>query len=265
MSQTTRPRPADRPGQTLADVEQARTYRRVRWTVLGVVVVLLVGLGIAAVVSQRGPSSTLTTTGTASTALPRGVDPVTLAVPAAPGVTLKPGSPELYVWEDPQCPSCAAAEQATGPALLAMARSGDLRLSWRPTTFLDGRFPGQSSLRATAAWGCAVDAGKAAEFHGAMFAAQPSVEGAGYSDAALVAIARTSGIQGAGLTTFRSCVASGRYRSWAARSTKAFSREGVTYTPSGFLDGHELARGSLGDPAAVSQAIAAARTARAGG
>ena len=74
---------------------------------------------------------------------------------------------------DPQ----GAVEKANGAGIEALANQGKIRLIWRPTTFLDGNLKNDSSSRAAAAWGCAIDAGKAAEYHNTIYANQPK-EGA---------------------------------------------------------------------------------------
>ena len=81
--------------------------------------------------------------------------------------TATPDAPVLEIWEDFQCPACGAVEQnAGGNRRHAGRQRRQIQLIWRPTTFLDKRISATtaSSARATAAWGCAIDAGKAKEY-----------------------------------------------------------------------------------------------------
>ena len=261
MSQTAQRRPPRRTrDEQRAEDAKRRADRRMRWIVLTVVgAVLLVLVGVAAM--SQGDSGTTTTSNgkKAPVVLPTGAEAVSGAVPVAPEVTPKAGAPRLDIWEDFQCPSCAMTEQAGGEHILELARSGDVQVFWRVTTFLDDRFPGASSLRAAAAWGCAIDAGRGVEYHGQLFAQQPAQEGAGFSDAKLLRIGRDSGITGADYTTFKTCVADARHKGWAQASTAGFHQEAVPGTPAGYLDGIELAPGTLADPAALDAAIAKAQ------
>jgi hypothetical protein len=93
------------------------------------------------------------------------------------------------------------------------------------------------------------------EFHAQLFAAQPAVEGAGFSTAQLLRVGRRSGISGADYQTFRSCVADRRYGTWVVSSTAEFNQAQVPGTPTGYLNGHPLASGTLADLPALAAAV----------
>jgi protein-disulfide isomerase len=107
-------------------------------------------------------------------------------------------------------------------------------------------------------FGCAVDANSAEKYHAGVFAAQPTDEGAGYSNKTLISIAESSGITGDALTTFTDCLTSEKYAGWVANSYAAFNSEGVSSTPTGLLDGTEVPGDVLFDPAKLTAAIEAA-------
>ena len=88
-----------------------------------------------------------------------------------------------------------------------------------------------SSARATSAWGCAIDAGKAGEYHSAVFDIQPAEEGVGYSDQQLIDLGTTVGIAEADLATYTKCVQDGTYLGWAANSNQAVRRQPVWAEP----------------------------------
>jgi protein-disulfide isomerase len=163
----------------------------------------------------------------------------------------------LEIWEDFQCPACGAVEAANGAGIAALADEGAVQLIWRPATFLDRANEGgdpavaKSSSRATAAWGCAIDAGKTKEFHDAVYASQPQEEGSGWTDEQFVGLAEQVGISGADLETFRTCVADGTYLDWASSSGATFSTEGIQGTPFGLLDGVEVPTQTLAEDAAL--------------
>lgn len=216
----------------------AERRRETRFRVLaGLVVVLVVGALIAVpVLTKKSAEPAPLPTTNANASLPKGVNATTFGVSYG---TADSSKPELQLWEDFQCPGCAALESSNGAGIVKLADDGKVRLVWRPTTFLDPRFPqsNQSSLRAAMAWGCAIDAGKAAQYHSKVFANQPSVEGTGYTDAQLLDFGKQVGIEGAAYTTFEQCVTSKKYEGWVNNSSAIFNSEGVPGTPTGFLTG----------------------------
>jgi protein-disulfide isomerase len=235
-----------------APAEQQHADRTLRWVVLAVVLVVAAGIGGTAFFLRGGSD---TPTETVEAAVPRGVDPNTFAVPVSSNAAASTTAPQLEIWEDFQCPSCKLTEDANGTHIVDLAKGGTVNVLWRPTTFLDDNLGNDASLRATAAWGCAIDAGKAVEYHAAVFAAQPATEGDGYTDAQLVRLGTQSGISGAAGATFKACVADGRYRGWAQNSTVAFHQAQVAGTPAAYLDGHQLDNGVLGDASKLDAAV----------
>jgi protein-disulfide isomerase len=103
------------------------------------------------------------------------------------------------------------------------------------------------------AFGCAVDAGKGLEFHRTIFQSQPLDEGTGYSISDLTAIAGIAGVTDS--SAFTECLSSKKYEGWVNNSYDAFSNEGVSSTPTGFLNGVELTPEVLRDPVALQTAI----------
>jgi len=167
-----------------------------------------------------------------------------------------PGKPVLAIWEDFQCPACGQFEATFGSTVNEIAAKGDAQVIWRSTSFLDGQFPGENSQRASAAWGCAVDAGKSAEYHSVVFANQPQTEGEGWTQEQLIAFGDQVGIAGDQKATFDQCVTDKTYMSWAANGTATMVAEGVGGTPTLTLDGEKLEVQDLGDPEGLKKAIA---------
>ena len=246
-----------------AKLEQSR-QRKIR--LIGGAVVVLVMAGLIAIPLVAGKNKGPATDGNA--ALPAGVTNTTYGVQVGPAWTAANADsiPKLQIWEDFQCPACGQFEKSSGAALKALSDAGKVRVEYRSTIFIDSKVSAQntaagnpnSSMAATLAFGCAVDAGKAEAYHSGIFAAQPATEGEGYSGDTLTAIAEAVGITGDALTTWSDCFSSKKYEGWVNNSHDLFSKEGVTSTPSGFLDGTELTGDVMFDPAQLTAAIQAA-------
>ncbi len=152
-----------------ANAGERKRERMVR--IIGAMTVVVVVFGIIGVALVARNSSDTGTVAAPSadpnaplpaTALPAD-DERAFAVPY-PGTT-SADAPVLEIWEDFQCPACGAVEAANGAGIESLADAGKIQLIWRPTTFLDRNLGNDASARATAAWGCAIDAGKATEYH----------------------------------------------------------------------------------------------------
>jgi protein-disulfide isomerase len=247
-----------------ANAGERRRERTVR--IVGGVTVLVVVLGIIGVAvfakNSQNTDPIAAPSADPSAPLPAGVLPTDDA--HAYGVPYGTGAadvPVLEIWEDFQCPACGAVEKANGAGIESLADSGAIRLIWRPTTFLDGNLGNDSSSRAAAAWGCAIDAGKAKEYHNAVFANQPETEGTGYTDEQLLAFAGDAGITGAALDTFTTCVTDRTYVGWAANSTDVFYTSGIAGTPFALLNGVEVPTETLVDQPALEKLVADAAAA----
>ena len=90
-------------------------------------------------------------------------------------------------------------------------------------------------MRAVAAWGCAIDAGKTREYHDIVYANQPQEEGTGWTNEQLIGFADQAGLTGAAKDAFTTCVNDGTYRVWSANSYQSFITSGVQGTP--YADG----------------------------
>ncbi|MHB1066033.1 MAG: DsbA family protein [Candidatus Nanopelagicales bacterium] len=251
--------------------EQAKHRERLV-RIVGAVTVIVVVVGIIGVaVLARGQSgdSSASPTSTASadpgSPVPSGALPIddeyAFGVPYGTGTD---AVPVLAIWEDFQCPACGALEAANGAGIQKLADEGKVRLVWRATTFLDNNLANDASGRATAAWGCAVDAGIAKEYHDTVYANQPEVEGDGWTDEQLIGFAEQAGIGGAELDTFTTCVTDRTYLGWGANSTAIFYASGVAGTPSATLNGIDIPTEVLVDQAALEAVVAEATTAMSG-
>lgn len=242
-----------------AEADLRARDRKIRLIGGGVVALIMAGLLAIPLLQGRadGPDTN------ASAALPKGVTSDTYGVKVGTGWTAPNADsiPLFQLWEDFQCPACKALEETTGSTILELAQAGKIRLEYRPTIFLDENLKAlntaagnpDSSLYATMALGCAADQDKAAEFHKFVFQAQPANEGDGFSVSDLTAMAGLAGV--ADTATFTECLSSKKYEGWVNNSYDAFSREGVSATPTAFLNGKELTNDVIRDVAALTAAI----------
>ena len=247
-----------------AEAQERRRQRTINLTLGLVAALLFIGIvGGAWWVSQSGddaadggsvdvpdvdPSAPIPTT-----ALPSDSD-----YPYGVPVNEAAGKPVLEIWEDFQCPACGNFEAEAGDNIAAIAEDGDALVIQRQTTFLDRNLGTDDSVRAAAAYGCAVDAGQGEAYRRTVFANQPTVEGEGWTDEQLIGFGTDAGIAEADLPAFEACVADGTYLGWAVNSTQAFYDAEVPGTPALYLNGETLQTTVAFDLDALKAAIAAA-------
>lgn len=224
--------------------------------IVGLIVVGIIGAAVIAR-NDRGKID-------AGSALPETVQS-DFGVPF-PG-TPNPGAPVVAIYEDFQCPACGAFEAAAGEHIGQMARDGKIALVWYPVAFLDDnpavRQANQdndnldSSKRAMAAFGCAIDQGKAAQFHDAIFAVQPQ-EGRGYSTEDLKSLAGPIGLTGDQEQAYSQCIDDKTYLGWAKNATIAFRDSGLGGTPAILMNGTEVDTRIAADAAQFEALVAGA-------
>lgn len=218
--------------------QQAAAERRRRTLIVGTVVVAViaavVGIGIAVQSSRTGPTSGKAPAGVTSD---NGVlrDGKTAPV-------------QVVVYEDFQCPTCKAFEEAVGPTLAKDVSDGRIQLEYRTVAFLDRASTTNYSSRALATAACALDSGGPAVFtalHDLLFASQPAEGSAGLTDGQLADLAAKAG---ASKQAVVNCQRAGTYDGWVARVTDDASKAGITGTPTYFVDGKQVTFSNSEDP-----------------
>jgi protein-disulfide isomerase len=219
-------REAAQAAKKASEAQQKKRERLI--TVIGiVVVVVIVGAIVGAVVFANAQSGKVV--------LPKTVTSPTYGYPVGTSDTSKPF---VQLFEDFQCPICAEFEKAGGPAALeAAATAGTLRLNLQPIIFLDQNLNNDSSLRATNAWGCAIEQGAGTKYHSVVFQNQPAKEGTGYTDLQLASFGIQAGLKGDALTTFGKCVPTTTYQKWANAAADYAASKSVNSTPTILVDG----------------------------
>ena len=157
------------------------------------------------------------------------------------GVVVGDGPVDVTVWEDFQCPFCKSFEQTNGDMLRQRVDNGDITLTIHPLSFLDAKLGNDSSSQAANAFGCVADAGQkqALDYHLTLYANQPT-ENPGtpaWTTEQLIGWGNDVGVEG---TTFEDCVNNLTYQGWVTQVQSTMGNEGITATPTVFVDGQEF-------------------------
>jgi protein-disulfide isomerase len=225
---------------------RAREARR-RRTIIGAVVAAIAV--VAAVVVVIVVQSARTSTSADAPVPANSSDGVVVVGDSAAPVTV-----DLY--EDLQCPICATFEQENGDTLAGLVADGTVQLHYHPMAFLDSSANQNYSTRALNAAAAVLDAeGPDAfqQFHDLLYANQPPESGPGLTDDQLIEFAAQAGATG---EQVEQQIRELTYADWVAQVTDQASKDGVTGTPTVFVDGERV--GDLSN-AALTAAIEAAQ------
>jgi protein-disulfide isomerase len=187
---------------------------------VGFVVVLVGGgIGLQAWRAGRPPTAVSSVAVTADS-------PMTLSDgrPLVLGDADAPVTVTLYV--DFHCPHCADFEAQLGSTLTDAQQSGQLKIELYPMSFID-----KGSTAAANAMGCAAQAGFGESYYLGLFANHTL----SWSDDQLIDLAGKVGAVDTG--AFASCVRTRANAAWLDSINAAADRNGVTGTPTMFLDG----------------------------
>jgi protein-disulfide isomerase len=224
---------------------RARAERRRRTVLGGVVAAVVVVIALVVIVVQTQRTAT-----SPDAAAPANSDGTVISV----GSTDAPVTVDLY--EDFQCPNCKAFEDATGGTLARLVADGTVQARYHGMAFLDTSTNDRYSTRALNAAAVVVAAaGPEAfqSFHDLLFANQPAEGGAGLTDDQLIAFAAQAGASGPAV---QQDIRDLTYGDWVKTATDQASKDGVTGTPTAFVDGTKLADLSA---AGMTAAVAAAQ------
>jgi protein-disulfide isomerase len=231
-----------------AIIEQQRAERRRRMMIIGGVLVALVAIVVAGFLIQSGRDPV----GEKLTAksVPSGVTNTYAVV-----IGDKDAPKTVRVYEDFQCPICAEFEKATSEQLKAAVEAGRIKIDYRMVSFLDRASTNNYSSRALNAAAVVLDTSGPDvfwKFHGLLFENQTPEGGAGLTDDQLVEYAVQAG---ASESDVRPGIESNEFAKWVTNTQGEMSRDGVTGTPTVFVDGKK-AGATLGD--SINAALEAA-------
>jgi protein-disulfide isomerase len=213
--------------QQAASAGKRQRERRFAVVASLVVLVLLVGGGIAfqAWRTGRAPDAASTIGSLAPVAIADG-KPIVLGRSDAPV--------KLALYEDFHCPHCADFEEAYGPVLSAAQGSGKAAIELYPMSFIDA-----GSQSAANAMACAAEAGFGPSYYEGLFA-NATLR---WSDDQLIALANQ--VAPGETERFSSCVTSRAHGGWVTSINAAAEANGVSRTPTLFLDGAQVDLGNL--------------------
>jgi protein-disulfide isomerase len=208
--------------------EQQRKERNRNLMVVGAVVlaVILIAGAIFYATSKKD------TTGNAASHTPSNL---TGTYDVAIGKSSAPHTLTLY--EDFQCPICQEFEKAVGQQVRSGIADGSIKVDYHMVSFLDRESTTNYSSRALNA-GMAVlsTAGPDAflKFHEIAYDNQPAEGSAGVPDSTLVQWAVQAG---ASESEVKPLIDGNVYHQWVVNATDQMSKDGVTGTPTVFIDG----------------------------
>jgi protein-disulfide isomerase len=191
--------------------------------IAAVVLVAAVVLGVTVYQAQHKTPGTY--------AVPKGADKA--------GVTVGPASAKAKVdiYLDYLCPICKRFEAGAETTLAAATADGSAQIVYHPIAILDSRSSTEYSTRASAASGCAADAGRYVEFTKELYDHQPAEGSAGLSDDKLIELGKDAG---ATSSAFAQCVKDGKYKDWTTALTETASKAGVNGTPTVKVNGEQV-------------------------
>lgn len=207
-------------------VAQRARERRLT-TVMVLVVVLLVvggGTGFQFWRTSRAPSAAPATAGTFAPVRVVAGEPLVLGVAPDPAQQRKaPVRVQLY--EDFHCQHCAEFEDAFGPTLTAAQTDGKIAIELYPMSFID-----QGSAAAANAMACAADAGFGQSYYLGLFANHTLR----WRDSQLIDLTAKAGTTVP--PSFNACVTGRSQQEWVSSINTTAQRNGVTATPTMFVD-----------------------------
>lgn len=156
--------------------------------------------------------------------------------------------PVVDIYEDFQCPSCQRFESIQGTHIESLIANKKATIVYHTLSFL-----GRESVAAANAGACAVDEGKFLQFHSALYVNQPAENSGAWSNSALASIGAAVGIKS---QKFASCVNGGQYADWVGNVAAEGAKRNINSTPTVFVNGKELDRGTeYLDPAKFLAAV----------
>ncbi|MGI8458375.1 MAG: thioredoxin domain-containing protein [Propionibacteriaceae bacterium] len=230
-SRTTAPAGNARERARVAEIAARRRQERRTLAVVAIALVLVLvggGIGIQAYRSSRAPVATTLPAGA-------GFAPVTITdgKPIVLGQAAAPVTLTLY--EDFHCPHCAEFEELMGPRITELQNAGTVKVELYPMAFID-----QGSFAASNAMACAAESGLGQPFYLGLFANHTRQ----WSADQLVALG-TQTDAGHADSAFATCVRDDAHQGWVNSINSAADTNGVSQTPTAFLNGDPVDIASL--------------------
>lgn len=252
MTKTERREAARQQAERMA-AKQAATEKRNRLIII-LAAVLVVGLVITAgfLIFRAGQRTLLSDFDGARPADSTDTGGITFGSDLVAG-SVNDGAPELHVYLDFMCPACGSFDSVNREDLRAMAADGTATVVLHPLDFLN-RFSMGTDYSTRASNAFATVASEAPEyaldFTEIMFDNQPAENTEGLTDDQIAAFAVEVGVPQEIADSF----VDGTYSEWVAVAADQASSDGVTGTPTVFIDGSAW-DGNWTEPGALRAAV----------
>jgi protein-disulfide isomerase len=195
----------------------ARASERRTRLLIAIAVLAAIALVAVAVLATRSSTGE-------NAAVPAGV-----TAPDGPAAYGDEGAPVVMdEWVDFACPACKTFNDSLAPTINQLVEDGELRVLYHPLSFL-----GPGSVRAANAFGCAADQGLTHEYYDALFTLQGTSSDP-FTEENLIALGAEIGIEN---DEFATCVNEGTFNGWVDNVAASQLDNGVTGTPTIFLNG----------------------------
>lgn len=192
--------------------------------------------------------------------------------PAGPVTTITPrvfnspvnmntmGNPDapvkVDVWEDFQCPACKTYSENIEPQVIKdYVDTGKVFYTFHHYPFIDSQVTTKESHQAANASMCAGAQGRFWDYHDILFINWNGENQGSFADKRLVAFAESLGLD---MTAFNKCFSSNQFSAEIEKDFADGANQGVSGTPSVFVDGVQITPGYIPSYAELSAAIDAA-------
>jgi protein-disulfide isomerase len=210
--------------------EQKRKERTRNWLVVGAVVVALLIVGAAMYTISKNSD-------TSGDSVAAGGTPKNLTGQYSVTIGKADAPTTLKMYEDLQCPICREFEAATGAKTRQAIADGKVKVDYHMVAFLDQSSTTDYSSRAlNAAMAVLSTAGPDdfMKFRTIAFDNQPAEGSAGVPDSTLIDWAVQAGADKSKVTPL---INNNTYHQWVVNATDQMSKDGVTGTPTVYING----------------------------
>lgn len=230
---------SERTAALLAD--QQRKERSRQFVVVGAVLAVLLAIGIGTFWSLRSSD----TTG-------RTAEPPANVTDTYSVVLGEPDAPHtVKIYADLACPVCAAFESETGEELAGAVQDGSVKVEYRLLAFLDRVSTDEYSSRALNAAAVVLDTSGTdvfGDYLQLLYVNQPAEGGPGLSDERLIELAVEAGAEESAV---KAPIEEEKFGQWVINATDQMSKDGISGTPTVFIDGEIAGK----TPAESAQAV----------
>lgn len=241
--------PKEQPSKSKRQViREQRIKRQRQQRLVTILVIVVVALGISALLIIPPLQRSLAPVGDFIEITPT-------EYPMADGTALgDPNAPvTVDVWEDFQCPACRSFSESIEPLIIEnYVKTGKTRYVFHHFPFLDDSAATRESDQAANASMCASEQGRFWDYHKMLYTNWNGENAGAFTDKRLGAFAESLGLD---MASFNACFEDNKYKDEIDADKAAGTRQGVTGTPSVFVNGKILSPGFVPSYEEIAAAI----------